>query len=77
MNIKFLEEVIDKHKQITPFVSNNEVKTWLLKTIIIIFPSSKADQLHTVDKVQESLEEQKTWLLKILNGIKAELQDSP
>ena len=77
MNVAFLKEVIEKHKGISNFVSNNEVKTWVLKTIFILFPSSPADQLHTIDKVQENLEDQKQWLIKILKLIEKELPESP
>ncbi len=66
MQVKFLEDVVEKHKKISHMASTNEVKTWTQKTISIMFPEYPAQQLHSADKVQESLKEQKNWLIKIL-----------
>ena len=68
MNVKFFESVIEKHKEISKFTSNSEITTWAHKTIYILFPSSTTDQLHTVDQVQENLEDQKKWLIKLLTS---------
>lgn len=77
MNVKFFESVIEKHKQISHVVSNNEIKTWTFKTIAILFPTSPAEQLFSLDQVKDSLEDQKAWLLKILQGIKSECPEPP
>ena len=56
MDIKFLTNVIEKHKTISHVVSNGEVENWTNKTITILFPSSPGDHLNSLDSVQRSLE---------------------
>ena len=65
-NRHFYEDIIDNHKDISGMASSNEIKLWTKKTIAIMFPEFPAEQLHSLDKVQESLNYQKEWLVKIL-----------
>lgn len=77
MEIKFLEDIVEKHKKISHMASTSEVKTWTSKTISIMFPEYPAQQLHSIDKVQDCLKEQKEWLVKILRIMEKELIDKP
>ncbi len=77
MDIKFLENVVEKHRKIEHVVSNGEVENWTLKTMIILFPSSPGDHLNSLDSVQRSLREQKAWLVKILKVMEKNLKEKP
>lgn len=77
MNYQFYEEVVDSHKNISHMASVSEIKLWTKKTISIMFPEFPAEQIHSVEKVQESLKEQKNWLDKILVIMDRELSEKP
>ena len=77
MDVKFLENVVTKHKKIQHVVSNSEVENWALKTMIMLFPSSPGDHLESLESVQRSLKEQKDWLIKILKVMEKNLNEKP
>lgn len=77
MDVKFLECVVDRHKQISQVVSNGEVENWAVKTINTMFPHSPGDHLNSLESVQRSLKDQKAWLVKILKVMHKQLSEKP